>query len=305
MYNDTHLNVLISYAYLYGQQPFIDFVKEQTMNGTINLMIDSGAFTKFNSKAAMSHINVEDYCKFLHEWKRYAEKYVMLDVIGNRELSVRNYEYMLDNGLNPMFVVTAFDNNFEYVRKAVERNPDICVAGGATCKSAWVIKRYQDVYRQTYGKARMHALGYYTFPNMLRLNLRSMDSSSWKTAAARFGQAVIFSEKERRTYRIQWREIFDGKRKFSNEVKELLRENGVSAQMYFEKSNHTCENSIEFFINILSNIKLQKYCKRYGLHYFLAVGALSDLEKVVFVSNNIKTITYKTFVDRFGKGGGK
>lgn len=33
MYNDTHLNVLISYAYLYNQQPFIDFVKEQSSRG--------------------------------------------------------------------------------------------------------------------------------------------------------------------------------------------------------------------------------------------------------------------------------
>ena len=301
MYNDTHLNVLISYAYLYGQQPFMDFVREQTTRGTVNLMIDSGAFTKFNSKAAMSHINVDDYCKFLKEWRNYAEKYVMLDVIGNRELSVKNYEHMLDSGLNPMFVVTAFDNDFDYVRKCVSRNPDVCVAGGATCKNNWVIKRYQDVYRQTNGKARMHALGYYTFPNMLRLNLRSMDSSSWKTAAARFGQAVIFSDKERRTYRIGWRDIFEGKRKFSPEVKALLKDYGVKPETYFVKENHMSENSVTFFINIVSNVRLQKYCKRYGLHYFLAVGSLSDLQKVVFVSNNLKTVTYESFLEKFGE----
>lgn len=305
MYNDTHLNVLISYAYLYEQKPFMDYVKEQTTNGTVNLMIDSGAFTKHNSKSAMTHINVEDYSKFLQEWKNYCEKYVMLDVIGNRAQSVSNYEYMLDCGLNPMFVATIYDNDFEYINKTLKRTPDICVAGGATCKSLWMIKRFQDVYRKTNGKAQIHGLGYYTFPNMLRLNLRSIDSSSWKTAAARFGQSVIFSEQEKRTYRINWRKIFEGKRKFSNNVKELFRDNGVLAQTYFQKENHTCENSIEFFINIISNVKLQKYCKKHGLHYFFAVGALSDLKKVVFVSNNLNTITYKSFIEKFGKGSGK
>ena len=305
MYNDTHLNVLISYAYLYKQRPFMDYVKELTSRGTINLMLDSGAFTKFNSKNAFSHINVNDYSKWLQEWKNYCEKYVMLDVIGNRAASVQNYETMIGNGLSPMFVATIYDNDFDYIRKAVSRNPDICVAGGATCKSPWMIKRFQDVYRQTNGKARMHGLGYYTFPNMLRLNLRSIDSSSWKTAAARFGQAVIFSEEEKRTYRILWREIYRGEKKFSTEVKWLLEHNGVSAQMYFDKSNHLCENSTEFYINILSNVKLQKYCKRHGLHYFLAVGSLEDLKRLVFISENLNSVTYKTFIDKFGKGGGK
>lgn len=265
-------------------------------------MIDSGAFTKFNSKSTFSHINVMDYCKFLHEWKHYAEKYVMLDVIGNREQSVANYETMIDNGLNPMFVATIYDNDFDYIRKAVSRNPDICVAGGATCKSPWMIKRFQQVYQQTNGRARMHGLGYFTFPNMLRLNLRSVDSSSWKTAAARFGQAVIFSEKERRTYRIWWRDVCKGKIKFNPEVKALLSQNGITPQMFVDKSYHTCENSIEFYINILTNVKLQKYCKKYGLHYFFAIGALNDLERVVYVSNNLNTITYQSFIDHFGKG---
>lgn len=302
MYNDTHLNVLISYAYLYNQQPFIDFVKEQSSRGKINLMIDSGAFTKFNSKSAFSHINVQDYSKFLQEWKQYAEKYVMLDVIGNRAQSVHNYETMLDYGLNPMFVATIYDNDFDYIRKAVSRNPDICVAGGATCKSPWMIKRFQDVYRQTNKQARIHGLGYFTFPNMLRLNLRSVDSSSWKTAAARFGQAVVFSERERRTYRVGWREICSKKRTFSTEIKEMLRQCCVLPSMYVDKNYHVCENSIELFINILTNLKLQKYCKRYGLHYFFAVGALTDLERVVYVSENLNNITYTKFLDRFGKG---
>ena len=293
MYNDTHLNILISYAYMYGQQKFLDYVKEQTLNGTINLMIDSGAFTKHNSKASMTHVNVDDYCTFLYEWKNYCEKYVMLDVVGNAEQSKKNYELMIERGLNPMFVATMFDKDFDYIRKAVSRNPDICVAGGVTTKGPWMVKRFQDIYRQTNGMARIHGLGYFTFPNMLKLNLRSVDASSWKTAAARFGQSIF------------WRDIALRKVKFSNDVKQQLKEHGITPQMFVNKEMQTCEDSICNYINMVNNVRLQKYCKRYGLEYFLAVGSLEDLKRVVYVSNNLNHVTYQSYLQEFAKGGEK
>lgn len=93
-------------------------------------MIDSGAFTKHNAKGNFDHINLDSYCSFLDEFAPFADKYVMLDVIGNRNLSVCNYETMLKRGLNPMFVFTTYDTDFAYLREAVRNNRDICVAGG-------------------------------------------------------------------------------------------------------------------------------------------------------------------------------
>lgn len=301
MYNDTHLNILISYAYMYGQENFLNYVKEQTCRGTVNLMIDSGAFTKHNSKQSMQHVNVADYCKFLQEWKNYCEKYVMLDVVGNAVQSKINYNTMLDCGLNPMFVATMFDKDYDGIRKAVERNHDICVAGGVTTKGDWMIKRFQDIWRQTDGKAWMHGLGYFTFPNMLKLNLRSVDASSWKTAAARFGQAIFFSLEEKRTYRIWRLDVAKGKIKLPTAVRIQLQRLNITPKMFFDEELQRGEDSVCSFINLYNNISLQKYCKRYGLEYFLAVGSLSDLRRIVYVSNNIGNITYPKYLKEFGK----
>lgn len=301
MYNDTHLNVLISYAYLYGNTALMDYVREHTSRGTFNLMIDSGAFTKHNAKMAMSHVNIASYCKFLQEWQHYCEKYVMLDVIGQAEQSRRNYETMLDCGLNPMYVATFFDKDYDYIRKAVSRNKNICVAGGATFKNDWMVKRFQDIYRQTDKKAWMHGLGYFTFPKMLQLNLRSVDASSWKTAAASFGQTIFFSIEDKRTYRLFYFNIFNGTSKLPSSVKQQLNRLEITPKVYFEKDIHFGENSIDIFLSLYNSIILQKYCKRYGLEYFLALGALNDLKRVVYVSENIDTITYKQYLEHFKK----
>ena len=297
MYNKTHLNVLVSYAYLAKDEKLMSKLKELTTQGTVNLMIDSGAFTRHNSKQDMNHINVADYSEWLKDMKNYCEKYVMLDVIGNAPQSRKNYEQMLDAGLNPMYVATIFDKDFDYIRHAVELNPDICVAGGATDKSLWMTRRYQEVYRETHGKARMHGLGYTSFPRMLQHKLRSVDSSTWKTAAARFGQSFIFCNKQ--TYRIRAAEIFSGQRTFPPVVRQKFEELGITPKLYMKKESHYGENSLDFFINIVCAVEMQKYCLKHGLEYFLACGALKDLEKLVYVSEHLKTITYGSFVRAF------
>lgn len=300
MQNATHLNILMSYAYMNGDEALLSYLKSATSSGKVNLMIDSGAFTKHNAKADMSHVNVDDYCRFLEEMAPFSEKYVMLDVVGQAEQSKRNYELMLSRGLNPMFVATMFDKDYEYIRQAVERNPDICVAGGVTTKSDWMTKRFQDIFAQTREKARMHGLGYFTFPKMLQLNLASVDASSWKTAPARFGQAIYFDFEERKTYRISYNDILGGHVKFPASVKKQLEECGITPKMYAQKKYHAkTDTTIEGFISIVCNVKLQKYCMRHGLRYFLAVGTLRDLQQVVYVNENLNTVTYEKFINEF------
>ncbi len=149
-------------------------------------MIDSGAFTLFNStNGKMGWLNIDNYCKFLDTFGQFSEKYVMLDVINNHEASKDNYELMLKRDLNPMFVFTTYDNDYTYLKQAVARNPHICVAGGVTSYRQWMQKRYQDVYKNT--QALMHGLGFVKFPDMLQLPLHSVDSSSWVQASQVFG----------------------------------------------------------------------------------------------------------------------
>lgn len=293
---DTHTNILMSYAYMAKQGGLMEYLEEQITKQRMNLMIDCGAFTKHNSKQDMSYINVQDYCKFLHKYKHLAEKYVMLDVIGHTDESMKNYRYMLNEGLNPMYVRTLYDNNWDMICEAVERQPDICVAGGAErTKGDWIIKRYQDVYFKTNGKARVHGLGFFTFPRMLQCHLASIDASTWLTAPASFGQGIYFDGRE--TYRIAWMNVRTNKRKLPIPVINLLKQYDITPDVYFNPDNHSKVRNIESFMSLVCNIRLQKYCKKRGLDYFFACGSKENVQDILYVSSHLNTITWDEYLD--------
>lgn len=294
MKNDTYLNILVSYAYLYGQKGLLRLVADAVQDKKINLMIDSGAFTKFNAKSAMKHINIEDYTAWLKDYSWMCEKYVMLDVIGKAEESKKNYEYMLSKGLNLMYVVTMYDRDYDYIRQTIRNNPNICVAGGATTKGDWMTKRFQDIYLQSDKKAKIHGLGYVTFPKMYQLNLASVDSSTWCTAPARFGCFVFFSIRQGRIYEVQWRNVIKRCVKINDEVLREFEKRDITPAMFSDKTYHTCEMNIEKFMSIIENLKLQKYSYRRHLSYFMAVGSKDDLNKILLINDN-QDITYKQF----------
>lgn len=298
MKNETPFNVLCSFAYIANDKNILSLIQRLTTSGEMNLMIDSGAFTKHNAKGNFDHINLDSYCSFLDEFAPFADKYVMLDVIGNRNLSVCNYETMLKRGLNPMFVFTTYDTDFAYLREAVRNNRDICVAGGATTKNDWTIKRYQDAYLQTDKQAKIHALGYFTVPNVFRLNLCSFDSSSFWTAATRFGQIVYWDATTKTTTRISHADVLRDGKKLPRNLTQMFEKYKITPLMYQNKNYHCKDVSIELFINIISNLQLQQYCWKQGLRYFFAVSNYEQLQKILFIRDN-PGITYWQFLREF------
>lgn len=291
MHNDTHLNVLFSFAYLAGAKRTIDRVIDLCKQGTINLMIDSGAFTAYNARGKYDHINVDSYCEFLEVFKNYCDKYVMLDVIRNAKASKANYEKMLAKGLNPMFVATMYDKDFEYMRKAVGNNPDICVAGGSATKGDWMTNRFIKIYNETGQRARIHGLAYVTFPKMFQLPITSVDSASWKLAAKKFGSLCFFTENGLKN--INYNDVLKGRKKLKPfQISELHRL-GVTPQDFVER-NFRGNNSISALLSVNANIQLQKYCKRRNLDFFLSASNLQDINQIVYVATAEK-LSYKEF----------
>lgn len=294
---DTHLNILISFAYM-TNEAFCRRVQSLVEQKKINVMIDSGAFTKHNAEGDFSHITLDGYCRFLERYGELAEKYVMLDVVGNAEESQKNYELMLLRGLSPMYVMTMFDKDYEYMRSVVKRNPHICVAGGVTTKGDWMVKRFQDIYRQSLGKALIHGLGYVTYPRMLQLPLYSVDSSSWKAASLRFGSMQYFDNGLKA---ISYREVMKGKSNLTLLQRQVLNNLGVTPSMFVKEEYHRGNWSIECFGGIQANIALQKLCKRKGLDFFLAAASELDINRIVYVEDNYNNLSYEKFRKEFGK----
>ena len=290
--NNTHLNILVSFAWLGGSGTFTKTLFDASMKGNINLMIDSGAFTKFNSKTQYKHITLENYCNFLKIYGEMCEKYVMLDVIANESESKKNYEYMLSEGLNPMFVFTMFDNEWSYLKEAVSMNQHICVAGGVTTKSDWIVKRYQDVYLKT--QAKIHALGYVTYPKMFQLPLCSVDSSSWAQSSQMYGGIVWFDN----GLKVKpYTDFLTGKLKIPKQLILVLEKLKITPRQFMNVENHKGGKSIGTMLSIIANTELQKVAKRNDLNFFLSIVNERQLQQVININQSWMSgdLTYELF----------
>lgn len=290
--NDTYLNILVSYAYLQNSQEFTETVINSSIRGEANVMIDSGAFTLFNAKMKRDWLTVDNYCKFLDKYGHDVEKYVMLDVIGNEEKSKVNYELMLSRGYNPMFVFTMADNDFDYLKQASLNNEHICVAGGVTTKGDWLIKRIQDTYNAT--NAKIHALGYVTYPNMYQLPLHSVDSSSWVQGSQVYGLMYYFDNGLKG---VSYRDILTKKKKLPIQLVEMFEKLKITPKVFSDLNNHKGAKSILFLSSVISHIEYQKLSKRNDLNLFLAAANKGQINSLLYVNEhyNQNTLTFENF----------
>lgn len=84
MVNDTSFNILVSYAHIGKKNSeYLEYIEEQSRRGKMDIMIDSGAFSKWQADLKGSRqfdwVNVSNYCKWLDVHKDNFHKYVMLD----------------------------------------------------------------------------------------------------------------------------------------------------------------------------------------------------------------------------------
>lgn len=290
--NNTYLNILSSYAYLGKNKNFTENLFNSSVNGDINVMIDSGAFTLFNAKQDRGWLTLDSYCNYLEKYAQYCEKYVMLDVIGNDDASKENYEKMLDRGFNPMFVFTMVDNDYEYLKNAVNNNKHLCVAGGVTTKGDWMTKRFQDVYKQT--NALIHGLGYVTYPKIFQLPLHSVDSSSWIQASQIYGTICYFDNGMKG---VQYSDILKNKKKLPYQLQNLFERFEITPKMLSNVENSKGNKSIQSMMSVIAYLEYQKLAKRKDLNLFLAVSNDSQLNSILNINEmyNTDKLTYEKF----------
>jgi len=295
--DNQYRNILCSYAYLRNSISFNEKLFDYADSGRINLMIDSGAFTVFNSN--VKPVYVEDYISWLKVYGKYAQKYVMLDVINNPKESAVNYKKMVDSGLKPMFVLTMADDDYSILEFPLEVNKHLCVAGGATSKGKWIIKRFQDVTK-LYPKALIHGLGYVAFPSMLQLRLHSVDSSSWNVGAQKYGVMFWWDNRPRT---LNYKDALTKKKKIPNSLRLEMQKGKITPKMFSDIENHKGDHSIAGYLGVKCYITYQKYCKDKGLNLFLALNGNSQLEKYLAVDYliSINECTYPNYLQYLKK----
>ena len=262
--NDTSFNILVSYAHI-GQKntPYFEYIREQSRLGKMDLMIDSGAFSKSQAQLKGNHnmdwITLDSYCSWLDKYQNDFHKYVMLDKIQDDVQSRKNYEEMLKRGYNPMYVFTTFDTDYDYLKYAIEKNPEICVSYGA--KSKYCFHRYQMVDKISNGKAIIHSLAFFKFPLIYKLPILSSDAATWVNGSGRFGSMYAYQGNgciQTITGHSKIMKAFKDRNKY---LLQQFKETGVSIDDLRDNENYK-GSRLPLYTGCVAFVKAQKYAWR-------------------------------------------
>ena len=291
MTNDTPNNLLCSFAIFGGGScRQMKTICEAVKSGEINLMLDSGAYSAFMSKG-YDHVTMDNYCRWLDRFADCAEKYVMLDVIGDEDKTKRNYETMRKSGYNPMYVYTLTAKDNAFCLDAIKANNDICVAGGQM-KCDWLIQRYQRVLKMSGGKARIHGLAFVTFPRMLQCGLASVDSSSWAMAPMKYASIPWFKDG---IHVLDRRRFVAGLKKRDAVCRKIADDLRLTVKDVATEENYHQTASIPFYIGVRAYMQMQRYCYRRGLRLFFAISPLTQLRAVQYFNRHWLRPDYNEF----------
>lgn len=176
--------LLVSYYYLTG------FLENQHRYAYRNWMMDSGAYSAWNSGAEIDIDSYIEVCKVLLERDPTLLEIIALDVIGSGEKSQINAHYMKDKGINaiPVFhigddwdILKDYCANWDKVGLS-------CLFGEPLEKSYWF---YDQCFARAWPK-KFHSFGWASEKMLMRFPFHSSDSTSWEMAPVAYGRWKAF-----------------------------------------------------------------------------------------------------------------
>ncbi len=276
MESPPRVNLLVSFAYLRGDEVFFDLIRALTPYA--NIMIDSGAFTNrtrwanfIKGKAArVDYITLDEYIRACQtDFHGKVWGYVALDKIGDPVETANNLQRMLDAGLRPMPVLTPGFTDKD-VEDTVAVNPRVCSGGMVGNTARYPIYTLQRIFDASGGRALIHALGYTSFPEVLRLPISTFDSSSY-CSGSRYGNISVFSERTG-IDACSWHELDSPK---GRAALGLLLKCGVSVRDMHKAEAYSGLTGLTAFATTFAHVRYQRFAweKSEKLYYLAAPNA--------------------------------
>lgn len=177
---NPNLNILVAYPYMNPQV----IENLQAAGPSLRFVLDSGAFTAWK---AGKPIQLDDYCRFLEGLPIKPWRYFTLDVIGDPEGTMRNYETMLARGFKPVPIFTRGED--PSVLDCFYKTSDVVGIGGlvGTPGNRGFVK---GIMRHV-GDRLVHWLGFTDLDFVKAYKPYMCDSSSWESAA-RYGAIRLY-----------------------------------------------------------------------------------------------------------------
>jgi hypothetical protein len=181
--------VLVSYAYARKK---LDAFKRLADRPHVKLLLDSGAFT---AKNAGEEIRLDDYCRFLDEWKNKIFRYLALDVVGNPKATDANLQEMLRAGYKPAPVHVLGDDQ-RRMDELFEMSDYVALAGLRRPGKGGAPKEYVAAKMKWAAGRNVHWLGYVREPMIAAFRPYSCDSASW-AGVHMYGNMMVYLGKGR------------------------------------------------------------------------------------------------------------
>lgn len=265
--------LLISYAYLRDAQYTLDWLIEITRELDVELFLDSGAFTAFNSGR---EIELDEYIGFLKEHHSMFFGYMQLDKLQDPAVSAANLREMKRAGLKPI-PIHVFGDDQKRMDELFELS-DVVALGGFRRPHRGAAPKNYVVEKMRWAAGRnVHWLGYTNLKMVQSLTPFSCDCSSF-TQGVRYGNLSFYLGGG------TWKLVSRGekaKEVVTSKMNELLESAGYSEADFYNDECWT-GNNIGLKVNALSWIRyILDVRKRFGTRVFLA-STLSKVEVDTF-----------------------
>lgn len=170
-------NILESYHYVHKEQR----VKEMRRDG-VKVFLDSGAFSAMTQGV---EIDLEGYCRYIHDNRDIVEVASVLDGIGDPQKTYENQCAMEDAGTAPL-PCFHYGEDERYLEYYVEKYQYITLGGMVPIAKpslrVWLDRIWGKYLTDAQGRARIkvHGFGLTSLSLMSRYPWYSVDSSSWQ-----------------------------------------------------------------------------------------------------------------------------
>lgn len=256
------INILVAYPYLNKQN--IELLNKE--KDSIRFLLDSGAFTAWK---ANKPIKLDDYCRFIESLPLAPWRYFTLDVIGDKEKTLKNYETMLKRGFNPVPIFTRGES--PEMLNEYYKTSDVVGIGGlvGTQKNKGFIN---GIMKLAAGR-KTHWLGFTSFNYIKHYKPYMCDSSSWMSAL-RFGSIDLYQgygkfQKFKRT---------EFSKPPSLETKRNLESMGFDPFLLSKEESWRGGKSIAAQVTACSWLQFQRDLeKNLGVYFFLASAATDHI----------------------------
>lgn len=191
--------ILVSYFY-FKNRPLKKFVEQ--IGYKPEIMLDSGAYSAWSTGRNISPL---DYMQYIRRNEEYISRYIMLDVIGDPDLSLMYYRIMRMKGFNPI-PVYHYGTSEKYLQKYIRLGERYIAIGGTVPETnkervaGWVsylIEKYKGI--------SFHLLGSSSQKIISVPGLCSCDSSSWITMAINgYPEHIPGKSRESKVMRAKW-----------------------------------------------------------------------------------------------------